>query len=158
MIWRHEGRAARGRWQAGFTLIEMIVVLAILSFALVLITGFRPLRSRSLEINTAAADIAAQMRLARSAAIAGNRPVAVEFDLAGHSYHTGNAARRRLSPNFSLELLTILGERRDANIGGIRFNPDGSSTGGRIVISDGSQRLAIGVDWLTGRVGVADAH
>jgi len=40
--------------------------------------------------------------------------------------------------------------------GDIRFNPDGSSTGGRISLADGRRRLGVGVDWLTGRVSVAD--
>ena len=45
-----------------------------------------------------------------------------------------------------------------ATTGDIRFNPDGSSSGGRITLADGSRRVAVGVDWLTGRVTVADVH
>ncbi len=60
--------------------------------------------------------------------------------------------------NLSIELLTISGEGRGASVGDIRFNPDGSSTGGRIAIADGKRRVAVGVDWLTGRVSVADVR
>ena len=54
--------------------------------------------------------------------------------------------------------MTIDGERQSATLGDIRFNPDGSSTGGRIVLADGSRKIAVGVDWLTGRVTVADVR
>jgi len=53
-------------------------------------------------------------------------------------------------------LLTISGEALNGREGDIRFNPDGSSTGGRISLADGRRRIGVGVDWLTGRVSVAD--
>ncbi len=74
----------------------------------------------------------------------------------GHRYRVGTGTPRRLSANLSIELLTIAGEARGAGAGDIRFNPDGSSTGGRIALADAGHRIAVGVDWLTGRVSVAD--
>ena len=41
--------------------------------------------------------------------------------------------------------------------GPFTFAPDGSSTGGRIELAAGARRMQVGVDWLTGRVSVADA-
>jgi len=143
---------------AGFTLIEMIVVLAIMAFALVLIVGYKPPWSRGFEIRTTAAEIAAHLRLARSEAIATNRPIAFELDLRRHRYRAGMAPPRPLPAELALRLLTIGGQRENADVGAIRFNPDGSSTGGRIVLADGSQRVAVGVDWLTGRVTIADVR
>jgi general secretion pathway protein H len=61
-----------------------------------------------------------------------------------------------LPADLSLELLTISGEALNGREGDIRFNPDGSSTGGRISLADGPRRIDVGVDWLTGRVSVAD--
>jgi general secretion pathway protein H len=147
-----------GRGADGFTLIELIVTLAILGLSLVLVTGYRPPWSGALSLDGTAGRIAAELRLARSEAIVGNRPVAFNIDLVGHRYRVGAGASRRLPGDFSIELLTIAGERQGANTGDIRFNPDGSSTGGRIVLADGRRRVAIGVDWLTGRVGVADVR
>lgn len=40
----------------------------------------------------------------------------------------------------------------------ISFAPDGSSSGGRVVLSVGDRREAIDVDWLTRRVSVTDAR
>lgn len=142
----------------GFTLIEVIVTLAILSLALVLVAGFKPPWSSGLGLRGTAAELAAGLRLARSEAIAGNRSVAFDIDLAGHRYSVGAGKVRPLPADLSIELLTIAGESRGGTTGDIRFHPDGSSTGGRIALVQGTRRVAVGVDWLTGRVSVADAR
>ncbi len=147
MISQSESVPPHSDRHSGFTLIEVIVVLAILGLALVLVVGYKPPWSSGLGLKGTAAELASGLRLARSEAIASNRSVVLD---------TG--AERRLPGNVSIELLTIAGEREGAGTGDIRFNPDGSSTGGRIALGDGRQRLAIGVDWLTGRISVADVR
>jgi general secretion pathway protein H len=144
--------------QDGFSLIELVVALAIMGFALVLIVGYRAPWSRGFGLEGTAAELASELRLARSQAIANDRPVAFALDLAGHRYRVGEGSPQSLPATLSIGLLTVDGEKRSAALGNIRFNPDGSSTGGRIVLADGSRRIAIGVDWLTGRVTVADVR
>jgi hypothetical protein len=39
----------------------------------------------------------------------------------------------------------------------IRFSPDGSSSGGQVLLGTGRHRIGITVEWLTGQVKVADA-
>jgi general secretion pathway protein H len=63
-----------------------------------------------------------------------------------------------LPERLTIALLTIAGERRGERTGAIRFNPDGSSGGGRISIDDGTRGIDIGIDWLSGRVTTADAR
>ena len=144
------------RGAGGFTLIELLVSLAILGLALSLIAGYKPPWSRGLGLQATAAELAAGLRLARSEAILSNRPVLFDLDLIGHRYRVGTGTPRRLPADLSLELLTISGEAMNGREGDIRFNPDGSSTGGRISLADGRRRVGVGVDWLTGRVSVAD--
>jgi len=141
---------------AGFTLIELLVSLAVLGLVLSLIAGYKPPWSRGLGLRATAAELAAGLRLARSEAILSNRPVVLDLDLAGHRYRVGTGTPRHLPADLSLELLTISGEALNGREGAIRFNPDGSSTGGRISLADERRRLSVGVDWLTGRVSVAD--
>jgi general secretion pathway protein H len=143
---------------AGFSLIELIVVLAILGLALVLIIGYRAPWSTALGLKGTAAELASGLRLARSQAIAGNRPVSLDLDLAAHRYRVGDGPPQALPPQLSIELLTIAGENSGRTRGDIRFNPDGSSTGGRISLAEGGRHIAVGVDWLTGRVTVADVR
>jgi general secretion pathway protein H len=140
----------------GFTLIELLVSLAILGLALTLIAGYKPPWSRGLGLQATAGELAAGLRLARSEAILSNRPVLFDLDLIGHRYRIGTGTPRLLPADLSLELLTISGETLNGREGDIRFNPDGSSTGGRISLADGRRRIGVGVDWLTGRVSVAD--
>src|SRR5688572_17318044 len=61
--------------EAGFTLIEVVVVMAVLGFALVLLVGYRPPWSKGFDIDSTASELAGRLRLVRSEAIAGNRPV-----------------------------------------------------------------------------------
>jgi general secretion pathway protein H len=123
-----------------------------------LIIGYRPPWSRGLGLQATAAELAAGLRLARSEAIRSNRQVLFDLDTVGHRYRVGNAAAKQLPADMSIELLTISGEARKAGEGDIRFNPDGSSTGGRISLVDGRRKVAVGVEWLTGRVSIADAR
>ncbi|MGC2415786.1 MAG: GspH/FimT family pseudopilin [Stellaceae bacterium] len=133
-------------------------MLAIVGFALVLVVGYRPPWSRGFTVDTIAAELSSELRLVRSQAIVENRPVALELDVKGHRYRGGSSAPRPLPASLSIQLLTIAGQREGADVGSIRFNPDGSSTGGRIVLAEGPRRVAIGVDWLTGRVSVSDVQ
>jgi general secretion pathway protein H len=147
---RHQSPAA------GFTLIELLVVLAILGMTLALFTAYRSPWSRTLSVDGAASQLAADLRLARSQAIAGNRPVLVSIDMPGHQYRVGAGDVRHIPGELRMELLTIANERQSERIADIRFNPDGSSTGGRIVLVDDHRHIDVGVDWLTGRVSIAD--
>jgi general secretion pathway protein H len=142
---------------AGFTMIEVVVVLVILSLALALVIGYGAPARSGLDLRGSAAALASGLRLARSEAILNNRAVVFDLDLAGHRFHSGSGPVRHLPPSLAIELLTISGERRSANAGDIRFNPDGSSSGGRISLADGRRKIMVGVDWLTGRVSIADA-
>lgn len=154
--WRRA--AAKSDSRGGFSLIELVVALAVMSFVLVLVTGYKPPWSSALGMQGTAAELAAGLRLARSQAIADNQAVAFTLDLAGHRYRIGGDPARGLPAKLAIGLLTVNGEKRNATLGDIRFNPDGSSTGGRITLADGARRMAVGVDWLTGRVTVADVH
>jgi general secretion pathway protein H len=162
MTWSDERRPRAmtpiGPRQAGFTLIELIVVLAILGLALTLIVGYKPPWSSGLGMRAAAGQLASALRVARSEAIARDMPVSVIIDVAAHRYRVGQEPDRRLPSALTMELLTVAGERRTAVESAIRFNPDGSSTGGRITVGDAVRKVAVGVDWLTGRVSVSDVR
>ena len=138
---------------AGFTLIEMIVVLTILGLmtALIVTNGTRV--SPAVHARAAAEAISGALRSARSEALMSNRSVAFTLDLAGRTYQWGQTPRQALSDDLRLSLLTsreLLAV--SGNTGLIRFDPDGGSSGGRVTIEGGGVVWWVGVDWLSGRV------
>jgi len=57
-----------------------------------------------------------------------------------------------LPSRLDLSLFTAQSELVRDQTGSIRFFPDGSSTGGRVTLAAGDSKLAVDVDWVTGRV------
>lgn len=142
---------------AGFTLIEVLVVLAVISLALGLVLGAGPWRSATLDARVAAGQVAQGLRQARAQAIAGNRRVVFALNVATGAFRVGDGAVQELPRGLDLSLTAVSEETPTSRAGGIAFLPDGSSTGGRIGLAAGRVRVSVGVDWLTGRVSVADA-
>lgn len=141
---------------AGFTLIEMLVVLVILGVAGALLLARGPARSAGLEARAAASEIVQTLRLGRSRAIATNRPVLVRLGLRTHRLSLDGVARPVL-PN-SITLAAVMADGTvPAGVAVFVFAPDGSASGGRVALESGGRRIAMTVDWLTGRIGL-DAH
>ena len=63
---------------------------------------------------------------------------------------------RTLPDDVQLELYTAQRELVGAKRGGIRFFPDGTSTGGRVTLRREGLRTEVGVEWLTGRIRVRE--
>jgi general secretion pathway protein H len=142
------------RREAGFTLIEMLVVVAIMGFALTMIVTRGPVRSQALEMNAAVSEVAQGLRLARSRAIATNTPVQFAVDVPLRSFRIDRGTPTVLPRSLSIAMTAVSEETLGARLAAIRFNGDGSATGGRIELTDGQRRSQVGVDWLTGRVSV----
>jgi general secretion pathway protein H len=143
---------SRFRPSAGFTLIEMIVVLTILGLMTALIVANGARVSPAVHARAAAQAISGALRSARSEAVLSNRSVSFTLDIAARSYQWGQTPRQLLPADLRLSLLTSRELLESGNTGSIRFDPDGGSTGGRVSIEGGGIVWWVGVDWLSGRV------
>jgi general secretion pathway protein H len=141
----------------GFTLVELLVVLAIGGLLLAvtppLITAAMP----GVELKAAARRTAGALRLAREVAIAQGRDAAWVVDVDNNQYQIDGDHRRGSIPSgLELELIAAEGEMQSDSVGAIRFFPDGSSTGGRVILKRGDAGYQVGVNWLTGRILIAE--
>ena len=146
------------RGESGFTLLEMIVVLVVLGLMAGLIVARGPQHSPALDLSAAASEVAQALRGARGQAIATGRPVVFRLDVVAHAFSVGGSPRHLLPASLGLSVVAVSDEVAAGRSAGISFAPDGSSSGGTVDFVSGARRLRVAVDWLTGRVTIADAH
>ncbi|WP_421695357.1 GspH/FimT family pseudopilin [Aestuariivirga sp.] len=136
---------------AGFTLVEMLVVLAILSMVLAVSLPLAIRGGKGGALQADARIVAAKLRQARETALMTRRPTTVLINLtpagvadAGGSILALQAARR-------VTVVTAKGVSEDRRAA-IVFEPNGSSTGGDIQLSGDGHSTRVQVDWLTGAI------
>ena len=140
--------------QRGFTLLELLVVLAIIGFIVALVPGFVLRNQPQLDVDIAARAIADGLRRTRSDALVRNRPQVFALDVENRVFRAGDQTPVRLDHRIALSFRTARSQLLDKGIGQIRFFSDGSSTGGLISVAQGNARAEVRSDWLTGMVTV----
>ncbi len=139
--------------QHGFTLLELLLVL----FLVVL--GFSVI---GLNINSgndatghqsAARDLVSALRFAKGQALIGHEETTVLLNLNDNTYTvSGRDKVFTLPENIELTVVTAQEELNGDGEAGIRFFPDGSSTGGRIKLERNGVLWQIDINWLTGQI------
>jgi general secretion pathway protein H len=143
------------RSQAGFTLLEIIIVIAMGAVIYAVILSGPLGKASAADLKSAARSIAAGLRTAQTTAMSTRRDATLTVDMEAREYVTsGEHDVRKLPTNIDLKLFTAQTEVENEHRGSIRFYPDGSSTGGRITVSSGERKYLVDVDWLTGRVAI----
>jgi general secretion pathway protein H len=140
---------------AGFTLVEMLVVLGII--ALVVTTAV-PLLSRgsdTLRLETASYEIASALRATRAAAIVQNSVMTLKVDVDRRTFGSAVVPQRSFAPTIEAKMTYAAATRSASSEGGFRFFPDGSSTGGDLTLASNGNQVRLCVDWLTGTVRTA---
>jgi general secretion pathway protein H len=141
-----------GAPEAGFTLLEMLIVLAILalamSFAGPLVSG----GTEGVRLETASSELAAALRLTRSAAIIRNTEATLMVDVDKGVFGSSAVPQRPFAREIEAKLTYASGIRSASSEAGFRFFPDGSSTGGDVMLSLHGKKVKLCIDWLTGEV------
>ncbi|NIL17402.1 GspH/FimT family pseudopilin [Pseudomonas sp. AN3A02] len=133
--------------QRGFTLLEMLVVIVLISIAAGLVgfglqQGLRVAKERQ-----AVGQMVDALRSTRARAIVSGTSARTVFDLAQLSFH----APGRPVKHWPADLQVTLHTAEQAG-SAVEFYPDGSSTGGNLLLANGSRRWRIDIGWLTGSV------
>lgn len=137
--------------EAGFTLLELLVILIILALATALaLPMLRP--SDGTQLQTAASDVKAALRATRAAAIVTNSETALMIDVNRRAFKQAGLPERSFAPDIEARLTFASTVRAGPSEAGFRFFPDGSSTGGDLTLSLRGIQARICVDWLTGQV------
>lgn len=142
---------------AGFTLIEMLVVLAVVAAA----TGISFLGVRVMHAGNTpevfAHRIGESMVALRYRALNTGRAQSARFDVQGKRVLAAAEAEIILPPEYSF--VVTAGRHADEREAGaiVTFLPDGSSSGVEITIADAlGHEIKVRVSWLTGLVEYAD--
>jgi general secretion pathway protein H len=138
-------------------MLELMVVLVIGVLVMALVPPLISGLSGSAELQGAARRLAAGLRSARNEAVTQQRTASLRLDLERRRFTvTGSRRAYALPAGADIKLYTAQSELQDATTGGIRFFPDGSSTGGHIALRNQRVGYRVNVDWLTGRVTIVD--
>jgi general secretion pathway protein H len=157
------------RRAAGFTLLELLVVLVIAGALMALVPPVVSAVVPGTKARVAALDLASTLRDARNMAITRSKNVDVTFDTESASYAIADSRETELPRGVALVILDRSGyvseTRRAAGLllhpdptYTLRFYPDGSSNGLRSRLGAASGGYVVAVDWLLGRVSITEAE
>lgn len=133
--------------QRGFTLLEMLVVIVLISIAAGLVGFGLQQGLRAAKERQAVGQIVEALRSTRARAIVSGTTESTVFDLRDLSVQ----APGRPKKHWPAELQVTLHTAEQAG-SAVDFYPDGSSTGGNVLLGNGSRRWRIDIGWLTGSV------
>jgi general secretion pathway protein H len=128
---------------AGFTLIEMIVVVLILALIGTLLITRGPMHSPTLDLRGAAQTLASAMRQTRMQAILSGTATAFTIDPVHLDYGAWPGARRALPAGVALA---------GGSATRLVFYPDGSASAARIGLVEQGRQVTLRTTWLTGAV------
>lgn len=148
-----QGTAVKPCHDQGFTLLEMIAVLAIVALATGLAMPRLSAMRQNLKVKSAAVQLVSGLKLTRAAAMRSNDDHALIVDTLRRRYWADGAVRAQALPRD----VSLSFEGQDSGVGApgtlsFRFRPDGTASGGKIKLGSGRQGAIISVDWLTGNI------
>jgi general secretion pathway protein H len=145
----------------GFTLIELVFVLMIMAIGMAIVGPMIDGGLDSREVRRAARQIASTMNHLRGEAVASGHPTAMRIDQGENSIETVGGGRWAiLTERAVIEAVRGAIPAGD-DVWDIRFFPNGSTTGGEVVVANAGDRtrnrLLVHLDPLLGSVRVGDA-
>jgi general secretion pathway protein H len=149
----------RRRSEAGFTLLEIICVLAIIVMLAAIALPAFPRGTSKAMLEAYALETAALLKADRNAAIRRGAAVATDLSAISRTIHSGATGRLLQLPQ-DVGFNAILASQCDRRAAGlaIEFLPSGMSCGGTIFLSRLGTTLEVRVTWLTGGVEIVPSN
>lgn len=136
----------------GFTLLEIIIVLVLVTLILGLSTvyfaGFLP----GVKLDATGRELAALVRHARSLARRSGEVRTIVIDLDARTYGMGDAGGKSFPPHVLVTIIDPLSGEIHQGKYPLAFRPDGGGAVGAIVLSGGKKRIRLDMDPVTGVV------
>lgn len=134
----------------GFTLVEVMVVMVIIALVMGLVATSLSSSVSSAEARTATRKLVASLRYTRARAILDKQEQVFQVDIDNRSYQVPGRKQVNLPEGVDVTITTARSEVTSEAIAGIRFFPDGGSTGGHIELTVNEREYRVNVAWLTG--------
>jgi general secretion pathway protein H len=139
--------------QRGFSLLEMVCVLAIIALMASVLLPFIPHQTSRSRLQAYALQTATLLKADRNAAIERSTTVATLVDAASRVIHSGSSRLTvRIPDDVRFDAVLPQSCQRQAALSTIRFFDNGSSCGGSIALTRLDAAYEVRVNWLTGRV------
>ena len=136
----------------GLSLIELLLVIALIGAA----TGLAAMALTSglpgQQLRNGARQVAAELRFTRAQAIASGQAKVFQIDAGNREWSAAGRHKGQLPPEIAVVATTARLEQPADGVAVVRFFPDGSATGGRIVLKRGEAAWRVDIAWLTGDV------
>jgi general secretion pathway protein H len=140
----------------GFTLIEMLAVVALIALTMTVVAVSVGGGLSGARVKGASRDLVASLRYTRGQAIVKREEQTLTVDVEQRRFRAPNKKWIELPKDMSMKLFTARSELEEEGVGRIRFFPDGSSTGGHIDLLHKDAVWRVEVLWLTGEVSVRE--
>ncbi|BBD40256.1 type II secretion system protein GspH [Aminobacter sp. Y103A] len=136
--------------EEGFTLVELLVALAIVALVAALAFPSIQASSRSQNAETISREIVSRLRVSRTMAIARASPQSIVIAPGARQIRFPDSSLLSIPQEVELTIVTGQETVRAESEAVLAFLPNGSATGADLFLKDAASEVKIEVNWLTG--------
>lgn len=155
---RRRGRAVASRASRGVSLLEMLLVVALIALASLLAAAALSGGFAGMQLRSSAKEVATQLRYTRTRALSTGQPQRFVIDPEARRWEAPGGRSGDIPDALDVVFTGARQARPSRGEGAIVFFEDGAATGGRIQLSRESAAWNIDVAWLTGEVRLSRAR